>query len=304
MTTTLTTTIDLTQLPAPEAIKPLDYEAILAARLASLAARFAAAGIPWDVGGLETDPAVILQEEDAFRELLGKAAINDAVRAVLPAFAVRSDLDHLASLAGLRRLTLVPADPGAGTDAVLESDAALLRRYLVSYSEPAAGSAPGYVSRALRAWPAARDVSVYKTIVGGQPRVNVVLLAEGGAPAPAEAVAAVHLALHAPDAAPLTAVIQVAAGIVVPWSYRARLTIRPGPDPAIVRAQAEAALRQVALERYRLGGVVPLNAASAPLYVANVLRVTELEPAFGGLACGPDEAPWLASLVLETEIAS
>ena len=53
------------------------------------------AGIDFDVDTLESDPAIILQQADASRELRAYAAINDAVRAGLIAFATDSDLDHL-----------------------------------------------------------------------------------------------------------------------------------------------------------------------------------------------------------------
>ena len=74
--------LDLSRLPPPEALRGLDYEAILAERKSRLVALLASAGINYDVESLETDPAIILQETDAYRELLQVAAINDAVASV------------------------------------------------------------------------------------------------------------------------------------------------------------------------------------------------------------------------------
>jgi phage-related baseplate assembly protein len=36
--------------------------------------------------------------------------INDAARAVMPAYAVKADLDHIAALFGITRLTITPAN--------------------------------------------------------------------------------------------------------------------------------------------------------------------------------------------------
>jgi phage-related baseplate assembly protein len=47
------TNLDLSRLPAPEVIKPVDYEQILAERLADLVARFKAIGIDLDTTSLE-----------------------------------------------------------------------------------------------------------------------------------------------------------------------------------------------------------------------------------------------------------
>lgn len=300
----MTATIDVSLLPPPEAIRGLSYTAIKAERLASLTARFAAAGLPYDAAALEGDAAVVLQEEDAWRELLDKAAINDAVRAVLPAYATGANLDAIAARANVERLVLAPADPVTGAAAVRESDAALLSRYLASFAAPAAGSVSGYVSRALTAWPAARDVHVYRSAIAGAPRVNVVVLAAGATPAPAAAVAAIHARLHEPDAAPLTDAVSVRAATLVPWSYRARIAVRPGPDPAVVIEGARAALLRFGEERYRIAAEVPANAPASALYGPNVIRVTPLDDPFPGVPAAPDAAPYLAGVVLEQEIAS
>ena len=62
--------LDLSLVPPPQVVQPVDYETIRAVRIAELTARFAAAGVPFDVGAIESDPSVIHQEEDAYREML------------------------------------------------------------------------------------------------------------------------------------------------------------------------------------------------------------------------------------------
>src|SRR5690606_10342748 len=111
-------TLDLSRFPAPLAIRGIDYEALLAARKTALVAAYQERGIAYDVERLESDRAIILEETDAYRELLAYAAINDAVRACMVAFAVGSDLDHLAAFYGISRRVITAATDTAA--AVME----------------------------------------------------------------------------------------------------------------------------------------------------------------------------------------
>jgi len=90
--------IYLPELPAPGVVEELDFEEILAAMKADLLSRDPAYGEL-----LESDPAMKLLEVCAYRELLLRQRVNEAARAVMVAFAVGSDLDHLAALFGLER---------------------------------------------------------------------------------------------------------------------------------------------------------------------------------------------------------
>ena len=85
-------------MPKPAVIEELAFETILAELMADAVARFAAAGIDYDVGNLETDPVKIVLEAAAYRETLLRARVNDAARANLLSFAAATDLDHLAGL--------------------------------------------------------------------------------------------------------------------------------------------------------------------------------------------------------------
>lgn len=92
-------TIDLSQLPPPEVIEPLDYESIYQSVLADFRVLYP------DFGALlESDPAIKLLELAAYRELSLRARINTAARARLLAFASDADLDHKAAEWGLQRL--------------------------------------------------------------------------------------------------------------------------------------------------------------------------------------------------------
>jgi phage-related baseplate assembly protein len=295
--------IDLSQLPPPDAIKGLNYETIIAARKADLVARFTAAGIAYDVATLETDPGVILQEVDAYRELLDKGAINDSVRAVLPAFAQTSNLDAICARANDIRLQIDPGDPANGIAPTYESDAALLQRYLASYAAPAAGSEDGYIYRVATAWPAVQDVRVMGPGVDDvRGRVRIILLAAAGAVIGDDIISAVYSALQAKDARPLTDDVTVEAAIVNRWNCTAKLTIRSGPAPSLITQRAEAALRIIAANRYYIGGALPLNAVSAPLYVANVVKVEMMAPT-ADIVAQDGVAPYLDTVTLTTDLA-
>jgi phage-related baseplate assembly protein len=82
--------IDLSQLPAPEVVEPLDFEVIYQDLLATFRALM---GEGW-TAPLESDPVVKLLELAAYREVQLRARINDAARAVLLAYAVGADLEQ------------------------------------------------------------------------------------------------------------------------------------------------------------------------------------------------------------------
>ena len=81
----MSTQVDLTKLPAPQIIEEPEFEKILEQMRADLHRR--APG--FTAGQLESDPAVKLLEALAYREMLLRARINRAARAVMLAHASR-----------------------------------------------------------------------------------------------------------------------------------------------------------------------------------------------------------------------
>ncbi|SON55819.1 baseplate assembly protein [Hartmannibacter diazotrophicus] len=144
--------IDLANLPAPEAVETLDADAIAAERIAELATRLAAIGVPFDTGGLDSEPLAVVEQAGAFAETLLRGRVNDAVRAVLLATATGTDLDQLGAFLGVARLVLTPVDDTATppTEAVLESDTAFRRRIqLAPEALSVAGPEGAYLALAL-----------------------------------------------------------------------------------------------------------------------------------------------------------
>jgi len=249
--------LDLSRLPAPNALRDLDFKAIEAERLASLKARFAEVGIAWDVDRLKYDPAVILQIEDANRELLGYGAINDAVRAVLPPFATGGDLDQIALRYGVIRL------PG-------EDNTRLRARVLLApEAMSCAGTKGAYIFHAATAALAVYDVGVDRPAPG---HVDVTITEAGGA-ASADLVDIVRAWLFQDTVKPFTDILSVSAAGIVSYSIAVRLLIPAGPDPLIVKANAEAALAAEAATLFVIGRSVPLSAITAAARVPNVRDV-------------------------------
>ena len=91
-------TIDLAGIPPPPIIEPLDFETIRSEVIADTQNRLNAAGVPYDVGMLETGPVVYLNEAWGARELNLRARINDAVKAVLLASSWSGNLDQVGAL--------------------------------------------------------------------------------------------------------------------------------------------------------------------------------------------------------------
>jgi phage-related baseplate assembly protein len=274
-------TINIADLPLPDAIEELDAEAIIAARMARFQADAEAAGFPYDVGALETDPIKIDQEAHAFRELLMRSRVNSAVRAVLPAYAQKADLDAIAARANVGRQLITPADPVNNIAAVYEDDTKLLVRYLTSFAVPSAGSEDGYIYRAVTAVPALRDVAVLGPAYHGHAgRVYVRLLWEGGADVPDDAVQAVIAAVRdTKGGRPLTDDVVVSSAPITPYSLALSIQVPPGPAPDMIEAAALAAVRKAADARYAIGAQVWLNYLAGAAYVANVQKVTLASPA-------------------------
>ena len=125
-------TIDLSQLPPPVVVEPLDFETLFAQRKAAFIAMY-----PEDEQEeiartleLESEPITMLLEENCYRELLLRQRVNEAARAVMLAYSTDSDLDNLAVNFNVERLTIQEEDdsvtPPIG--AVMESDADLRTR--------------------------------------------------------------------------------------------------------------------------------------------------------------------------------
>lgn len=268
MTRFTATALDLSRLDPSAMFAPLSFETIRSERLADLKGRFEAAGIPWDVEAIEGDPAVVLQETGAWRELLTRQSIRDAQLDVLLAFSRGQWLDRMGDLFGTKRL-----------DGELD-DRFRARIQLAPEAFGAAGTPGGYIYHAASASLDVRDIG-FAVLDRGTPRVTVeltVLGAAGNGVPSAATMEAVRQAITAKNVQLATDVVSLRAGVLVPYAIKARLYVRRGPDPTVIRTNATAAVTSKAESYKRLAGGVPASALIAALQVAGVDRVELLSP--------------------------
>lgn len=271
-TSASSTAINLSQLPAPEAIETLDFETIYARRRADFLARY-----PEFSAFVESDPAIKLLETGAYAELVLRQRINDAVRGLLIAYAGGGNLDNLAALFGVLRQEITPADPVTGAPAVMESDDDLRRRVLLapdSYS--VAGPASAYVYHALSADGDVLDASAVSPRPG---EVTVAVLSRtGDGTASPELLAIVRDLLAGDEVRPLTDRVTVQSAELVPFDITAQLTLYPGPDAQLILDTAAAALGQLLAANRRLGRNIATSAIIAALHVGGVQKVNLIAP--------------------------
>ena len=157
--------IDLSRLPAPNIIEPLDFETLLAERKARLIALYPEEerDAITELLALESEPLVKLLEENAYRELVLRQRINEAARAVMLAYAKDADLEHLGALFEVGRLVTDPGKPDAipPVPPSYEKNSELRRRIQLSLDGlSTAGPAQAYVFHALSANGNVKDASV------------------------------------------------------------------------------------------------------------------------------------------------
>jgi phage-related baseplate assembly protein len=270
----MTDRIDLSKLPPPDIVEILDFEDIYQEILSVFRALY-----PGWTAVLESSPAVKLLEVTAYREMLLRARITDAGRAVMLAYAVGADLDHLIALLGVKRL-----------DA--EFDARLRTRAQLSLeSLSTAGPTLAYVFHALSASTAVRDVKVDSPQPG---RVRIIVLAEPSEDCPdgvpGEALLqAVDAKVSANDVRPLTDQVSVIPAEIIHYHVRADLYLASLVGADVVAAEAQSALTGYVEQQFGLGRDVTISGLHAALHRAGVTRVDLIAPE-DNLVVAPSQA--------------
>lgn len=264
--------VDLSQLQLPDAVETLSFDDIKSGMLADLAV--IAPGLVL----LESDPAMKILEVAAYRELLWRQRGNDAVRAVMPAYAGGADLDNLAATFGVSRLTITAADPTTNTPAVMESDDDFRRRLVLApegYS--VAGPEGAYVYLALTSDPDVMDASVASPDAG---EVLITLLSRtGNGTASAALIAAAQAFLSDGTRRPLTDFVTVQSAAIVNYTVAATVTTFAGPDSAVVLAAGRERLNTYIAQSHRLGRDITHAGIISALAVPGVQNVVVSSPA-------------------------
>lgn len=268
------TTVNLSQLPAPDVVETLSFEAILSAMLADLQARD-----PAFSALVESDPAYKILEVAAFRELLLRQRVNDAAKAIMLAFAQGSDLDHIGANYNVPRLMIDPGDPSAipPVPPTYESDDAFRARIPLSLEGyTTAGSEGSYVFHAISADGNVKDASAVSPEPGD---VTVYVLShDGNGEADQPLLDTVAAALNAEKVRPMTDNVTVLSASIVNYTVEAVLTVYQGPAADTVLAAAQAAIEQYTADMHRIGFDITLSGVYKALHQAGVQNVTLAAP--------------------------
>ncbi|KVD90263.1 baseplate assembly protein [Burkholderia stagnalis] len=291
--------IDLSSLPVPDALDALDFETLYARRKAALIALWPTpeqAEIAATVA-LESEPLARLLQENCYRELVMRQRINDAVRAVMLAYAQGSDLDQRAALFGIQRLVVTPADPANDIPAVYEDDDALRRRIqLAPQGFSVAGPSAAYESKALAVDGRLLDAKATRPQPGD---VLVTLLSRDGDGTADDALCRkVEAALAAEDQRPLNDTVLARPAEIVRYRIRAKGYTRSAVGADVLIAQATKNARAYADKVRRLGVGVAESAIKGVCQAAGLSRTELIEPA-GDLPIGPTQASFCVDVVIE-----
>ncbi|RKU01824.1 baseplate assembly protein [Burkholderia sp. Nafp2/4-1b] len=291
-----TTPIDLSRLPAPDIVEPLDFETLLAERKARLVSLYPLAQQAQIAAtlALESEPMVRLLQENAYREVLLRQLINDRARGLLLAYARGTTLDHLAALFDVERLVIAAGDPEHGLEPVVEDNDSLRERVqLAPRGFSVAGPNEAYVFHARAADGRVRSATAYSP----EPCVMVVtiLSREGDGTAPDDLIAIVRNALQ--KVRPQTDEVIVQSATIVPYAIRATLRFFSGPDRAVALTEARRRTAAFTIEMHRIGREVTLDGLHAAMRVAGVQKVL-IESLPNGVPVTADQAPYCTGIEL------
>ncbi|WPZ28973.1 baseplate J/gp47 family protein [Sulfitobacter sp. OXR-159] len=314
--------IDLARLPAIDAVKALDYEGNLADRMARFTEAARAVGIEYDASALETDPAVILMQVEAYFDILLKQRVNDAAKSVRLAYASGHDLEHIAAEFGVARFDG-------------ESDASLRRRrQLAVEALSTAGPEGAYLFFALAAHPNVGDAAIYGPQSGlcapGQVLVVTASKDGNGVPVPAvlDAVAnsldartikyadytsRTRQVTRQQAIRPLTDWVIIEAANDYPFTIDAVLQVPYGPDMEVVRRTALTRLGAYLDSRRKVGMKISDSAIAAALHVTDTSGAAIVDDvnlylsatdANGDIDPGPKGIARAAGINVEVEVLS
>ena len=260
--------IDLSTLTPPDVVETIDFESIKLDILQDLVTRD-----PSFSALLESDPAVKLVEAFAYRELMLRQRINDAANANMLATALGSDLDNLAALFGVLRMSFTDAQGNVTSET---DDRLRLRAQLAPDAFSCAGPGNAYIYFAFSADLRVADASAFSPAPGNVV-VTIYSTDNGGAASP-DLLAAVSAALNADDVRPLTDVVEVQGAQVQHYLIAATVTLYPGPDASAVTTAITNALTAYTQNVQRLGYGITLAGMYGALDQAGVQNATIQSP--------------------------
>ncbi|VVE35149.1 baseplate J/gp47 family protein [Pandoraea fibrosis] len=292
-------TIDLSQLPPPEVIETISFEALLAQRKAHLVTLYPEherEGVRRDLEN-EADPRTIMLEENTYREVMLRAHVNESARQLLLAFAKGGTLEHLGAYFNVKRHTLVKEDSEQGIDAVKERDDDLRKRIqMAPLGFSTAGPEGAYESITRGAHARVLDVTATSPSEG---KVEVVVLSRlgDGADDP-QMVEAVREKLMRKTVRPMGDDVSVRGAEILRYKVRARLRFFAGPDRSVPLAEAKRRVAAYTEEMHRLQMQVTQDGLFASLRVPGVQKVWIDEP-LADVEANHRQAPFCTEILVE-----
>jgi len=219
---------------------------------------------------LESDPVTRLLEVAAYRELLLRQRINDAALAVMPAYCKGSDQDELFKVFGLERLMI--KEPTDTEFAIYEPDEAFRRRYALALDQfTTAGSEESYLYHALSADGRVKDASGYSP--SASEVVITILGRDGSGIAPSSLLAIVSDALNDKKTRPIADQLIIQSAEIIRYSINVCLILNYGPSPEPVLELARKNLNAFVQSHHKLGADIELTAIAAKTHLTGVHRV-------------------------------
>lgn len=270
--------IDLSSIPAPDAIIPPDPEVIFALwldRVCQLDPTFSAL--------LESDPAFKQGEAFAYLGGLFYQRTNDAVRAVLLASAGGGDLDQVGANFGVQRLMISPGDETTTPpiEAIYESDDEFRHRIQLSWSRlSTAGAEQAYTFFASSAHPSVLDVRAYGPETHerlGEVWIYVLSRSESGLPTD-EVISEVLAAVNQDEVRPITDLVSVYPAEMVDFEIDADVYLPYGLDNDLVMENASKALTSYIESVKAIGSVVARSGIDKALHQSGVVKVVLRSP--------------------------
>lgn len=305
--------IDLSLVPPPDIIEPLDFEARYESLKQTLVTLDPTARYE-QVLALESDPLCRLLQVFAYREMLLIAKINDATRANMLASAEKDDLDAIAARYNIKRLVLTPGDPAAvpPVPTVYEADDALRRRIQLAFDGlNTAGSLDSYVFHGMSADGRVRDA------VAESPAPTEIVLTllshEGTGAASPDLLAAVREVFGlSPDGAgqhrnpsrvrPQGDKVTIQPASITNYRIEAHLIVSSGPAAAVIKTAAIAAAEAYASERHRLGADVTHSGIHRALHQPGVDNVIITQPP-ADIVTSSTQAAWCTDIAVTAGLA-
>jgi phage-related baseplate assembly protein len=276
------TPIDLSKLPAPDVIETLDFESLLTDYINDFVARN-----PNYSTLLESDPAIILMQVVAYREMLLRARINKAAKANMLAYATKGDLDNLAAFFGVERL-------------IDETDERLRKRtQLALEGFSTAGPVGAYIFHSLSASNKVKSVSVKSPNPG---EVLVTILSNiGDGTVSQELIDTVLAKLNEDDIRPLTDLVSVQGAEIINYQVEAVITVYSGPSSAVVETEANDALQKFISDRHEIGRVIAISGIYDALHVDGVKKVELISP-LADVETTNEQAPYCTNIQVSVVI--